>query len=196
MRTSIKIQLVSALLLAIAIIPANTFAKEKTPVTLSGNSSIRKIALKGNIEVILVQRSFDGVSYTDDNTGTAKVVRKGDVLQITGTSKEPGKLFVYVQEIYRIEAEDDVVVKTEDRLTTKFLQIFLKGNAQADINTNTQGLFTVMHDYASLKLSGSSNNHTLVMSKKQKLTSDNFVALNTDIIAPENLTVDNEIAAF
>lgn len=196
MKTSIKINFVKAfiaILLATAIFPLSTFASNEKPKNPYTISDVRKISVKGNVEIILVQRSLEGISYTDDNMGFAKITQEGNLLRITGKSKETSKLFVYVNDIYRIEADDNVTVKTEDRLTTKFLQIFLKGNAHADINTTTLGLYTVIEDNSSLKLSGSTGNHTLAIGKTQKLNTYNFVAFNT--VPAETLAINNEIVA-
>ncbi|HWW37715.1 GIN domain-containing protein [Pedobacter sp.] len=151
---------------------------------------IRKISIKGNVEVTMVQGLPESVSYTDDNTGRVKVIKTGGVLRIIGNSQESSKLFIYVNDIYRIEAEDNAVIKTEGWLKTRFLQIFLKGNAKADIRTSTQGLYTSLHDHANLKLSGSTDDHTLEIGDTQKLNVDNFVASKTQYLSMETLAFE------
>ncbi|WP_131536859.1 GIN domain-containing protein [Pedobacter nototheniae] len=193
MKTSIKIQSVKAfiaILLASIIFPLATFALEVKPKKLHTITNVKKISIKGNVQVILVQRLSEGITYTDDNYGTAIVSQEGALLRITGKTQEVSKLFVYVNDIFRIEADGNAVVKTEGKLNTKFLQIFLKGNAQADINTNTQGLYTVIEGNTNLKLTGYTDNHTLQMGKEQKLTAYDFVALNTNVIPTEVLAIN------
>lgn len=199
MKTSIKTLIatsLTAIVLSSAVFATSVSATEKEPVTISKISAFKRISVKGNVELTIVQRNAAGVSYTDDNTGTAKIMQDGDNLKITSTSTDKTKLTVYVNDIYRIEASENAVVKTEGKLKTKYLQIFLKGNAHAEINTSTEGLYTVIADEADLKLSGSTDNHTLVMGNSQKLTIDRFAALKTNISSIETVAIEKEIAAI
>ncbi|MGN7985924.1 GIN domain-containing protein [Pedobacter sp. 22226] len=199
MKTSIKTLIatsLTAIVLSSAVFTTSVSATEKEPVKISKIAAFKRISVKGNVELTIVQRNVAGVSYTDDNTGTAKIMQDGDNLKITSTSIEKTKLTVYVSDIYRIEASENAIVKTEGKLSTKYLQIFLKGNAHAEINTNTEGLYTVIADEADLKLSGSTDNHTLVMGNSQKLTIDRFAALKTNISSIETVAIEKEIAAI
>jgi len=199
MKTSIKTLIatsLTAIVLSSAVFTTSVSAIEKEPDAILKISAFKRISVKGNVEVTIIQRSNPGISYTDDNTGTAKVMQDGDNLKITSTSTEKAKLTVYVNDFYRIEASENAIVKTEGKLRTKYLQIFLKGNAHAEINTSSEGLYTVISDQADLKLSGSTDNHTLVMGKSQKLTIDRFAALKTNISSIETVAVEKEIAAI
>ncbi|MDQ0638762.1 hypothetical protein QF042_002327 [Pedobacter sp. W3I1] len=199
MKTSIKTLIatsLTAIVLSSAVFTTSVSATEKEPDAILKISAFKRISVKGNIELTIIQRSNPGISYTDDNTGTAKVMQDGDNLKITSTSTEKAKLTVYVNDFYRIEASENAIVKTEGKLRTKYLQIFLKGNAHAEINTSSEGLYTVISDQADLKLSGSTDNHTLVMGKSQKLTIDRFAALKTNISSVETDAVEKEIAAI
>lgn len=200
MKTAIKSLIatsLSAIILSSAVFTTSGSAAEKISVkTAVFLSSFRKIAVKGNVEVTLIQSPNIGVNYADDNTGTAKIVQDGDVLRINSADKNLVKLVIYVDDIYRIEAADFATIKTSGKLTTKFLQIFLKNNAKADIYTSTEGLYTVISDGADLKLSGSTDSHTLVMGKTPKLTIDKFAALKTKISSTETVAVESEIAAI
>ncbi|NMN37303.1 DUF2807 domain-containing protein [Pedobacter riviphilus] len=199
MKTSIKTLIatsLTAIVLSSALFTTNVSAMEKEPDAILKISAFKRISVKGNVEVTIIQRSNSGISYADDNTGTAKVMQDGDNLKITSTSTEKTKLTVYVNDFYRIEASENAIVKTEGKLRTKYLQIFLKGNAHAEINTSSEGLYTVISDQADLKLSGSTDSHTLVMGKSQKLTIDRFAALKTNISSIETVAVEKEIAAI
>jgi superfamily II helicase len=199
MKTSIKTLIatsLTAIVLSSAVFTTNVSATEKEPDAILKISAFKRISVKGNVEVTIIQRSNPGISYTDDNTGTAKVMQDGDNLKITSTSTEKAKLTIYVNDFYRIEASENAIVKTEGKLKTKYLQIFLKGNAHAEINTSSEGLYTVIADNADLKLSGSTDQHTLVMGKSQKLTIDRFAALKTNISSVETFAIEKEIAAI
>jgi hypothetical protein len=199
MKTSIKTLIatsLTAIVLSSALFTTSVSATEKEPDAILKISAFKRISVKGNVEVTIIQRSNPGISYTDDNAGTAKVMQDGDNLKITSTSTEKAKLTVYVNDFYRIEASENAIVKTEGKLRTKYLQIFLKGNAHAEINTSSEGLYTVISDQADLKLSGSTDQHTLVMGKSQKLTIDRFAALKTNISSVETFAIEKEIAAI
>ncbi|MBO9672072.1 MAG: DUF2807 domain-containing protein [Sphingobacteriaceae bacterium] len=199
MKTSIKTLIatsLTAIVLSSAIFTTSVSAAEKEPDAISQSSAYKRISVKGNVELTIIQRSNPGISYNDDNTGTAKVIQYGDHLKITSTSAEKVKLTVYVNDFYRIEASENAIVKTEGKLKTKYLQIFLNGNAHAEINSSTEGLYTVIADHADLKLSGSTDNHILVMGKSQKLTIDRFAALKTNISSVESTVIEKEIASI
>ncbi|MBT2560732.1 DUF2807 domain-containing protein [Pedobacter sp. ISL-68] len=190
MKTSIKTLIVTALavITLTAALPNNLRATEKNTTMLYKLQNFRRIVIKGNVEVMLVQRPAIGISFADDNTGNVKVIQQGEVLRITSLDKEKCKLVIYVNDIYRIEADQNAVVKTEAKLSTKFLQIILKGNAFADINTSSEGLYTEILDNSTLKLKGNTNRHTLVMGKAPNLTIDRFAATQTDVSQIENTT--------
>jgi len=199
MKTSIKTLIatsLTAIVLSSAVFTTSVSATEKEPDAILKISAFKRISVKGNVEVTIIQRSNPGISYTDDNTGTAKVMQDGDNLKISSTSTDKAKLTVYVNDFYRIEASENAIVKTEGKLRTKYLQIFLKGNAHAEINTSSEGLYTVIADNADLKLSGSTDQHTLVMGKSQKLTIDRFAALKTNISSVDTFAIEKEIAAI
>ncbi|MBB6238277.1 hypothetical protein HDC90_002909 [Pedobacter sp. AK013] len=196
MKTSIKtlITILSAVITLTAMLPNNLRATEKNTTILYKIQNFRKIVIKGNVEVTLVQQPTIGISYADDNIGNVKVFQQGEVLRITNLNNEKCKLVVYVNDIYRIEADQNAVVKTEVKLSTKFLQIILKGNAFADIDTSSEGLYTEILDNSTLKLKGNTNRHTLVMGIATNLTIDRFVAAQTDVKRVE--TIAEEIAAL
>lgn len=182
MKTSIKMLImVSALINLTASLPNNLKAAEKNKTIPYHIQNFRKIVIKGNVEVMLVQQPTIGLSYADDNTGKAKVTQRGEVIRITNTDKEKCKLIIYVNDIYRIEADENAVVKTEAKLNTKFLQIILKGHAFADIDTSSEGLYTKILGSSTLKLKGNTNHHALVIGKAPNLTIEGFASTQTDV---------------
>jgi len=200
MKTSIKTLIavsLSAITLTTATFSTSALAAEKKPTTISAPNNFKRISIKGNVEVKIVQRKNESVAYAEDNLGKAKITQEGDLLRITSLDKEVSKIIIYVSDIYRIEAADNAVLKTEGKVKVKFLQVFLKGNAHAEINSNTEGLYTVIKDNADLKLSGATDNHTVVMGDTQRLTMDRFAALKTNISsAEETNTITETVAAI
>ncbi|MBO9674287.1 MAG: DUF2807 domain-containing protein [Sphingobacteriaceae bacterium] len=188
MKTSIKtlITIASAVTTLTAALPANLRATEKTQAMIYKTPNFRKISIKGNVEVILVQRPAVGISYADDNEGSVKVTQQGEAIRISSLSKERCKLVIYVNDIYRIEADQNAVVKTEAKLASQFLQIILKGNAIADIDTSCEGLYTEILDNSALRLKGNTQLHTLIMGNESNLIIDHFVATRTDVSRRES----------
>lgn len=198
MKTSIKTLIatsLTAIVLTSTAFATSVMAAEQKPTAVSASATpFKRVIVKGNVEITLVQRQNEGVTYADDNIGKAKITQEGNVLRITSADKDVAKLVVYVNDIFRIEASENAVVKTNGKIKSKYLQIFLSGNAQADINSATEGLYTVISGNSDLKLSGSTDNHTLIMGKTPKLTINRFAALKTNISSAESVVT--EIAAL
>lgn len=195
MKTTIKTLIATTfatLVLTTSAFSAPALEKNSKSVEIATVKTFKRIKVSGNVEITLIQKSNIDVQYAYDNYGTAKVIQKGDLLNITSADNNLTKLVIYVDDLYRIEATDHVVIKTEGKLNTQFLQIFLKGNAHAEIKTNTQGLYTVLSDNADLKLSGATELHTLAMGNQQTLTMDKFAALKTKFI--DNSTLAKNIS--
>jgi hypothetical protein len=197
MKTSIKTlakSLFAAIVLTSSIFATSVSADEKQPVKISAPNSFNKLIVSGNVEVTLIQNGREGVSYNDDNTGKVKVVQDGYALKISSEDKAPAKITVYVKNIYRVQASDDAVVKTDGKLNVAYLQVFLKGNAVAQINSTSESLYTVIEGHSDLKLSGATKSHNLVMGKTQKLNLDKFAALKTEMNSPEAMTQTASLA--
>jgi len=190
MKTAIKTlaeTLFAAIVLTSSIFVTNVTANEKQPVKISAPKNFNKIMVSGNVEVTLIQNGTEGITYSDDNTGKVKVIQDGYNLKISSADKGLAKVTVFVNDIYRVQASDNVVVKTAGKLDVKYLQVFLKGNAVAKINSNTESLYTVIEDHSDLKLSGATQNHNLVMGRTQKLDLDRFSASKTEMNTPETI---------
>lgn len=180
MKTLLKklvINTLAIISLSTVLISNNAFATKKEPRAILLDYNFRRILVSGDVELLIVQNKKEGIVYDEANLGRAKVTKQGDVLKITSTGKQTTKLILYVNNFYRIDASGNAIVKNFGTLDLKYLQIFLKENAAAEINSNTMGLYTVLSDHANLKLNGNTNNHILTTSKNTKLTFDNFYAI-------------------
>lgn len=187
MKTSIKTltkSVLAAIVLSSAIFSTSVMADEKQPIKMSAPKNIGQVIVSGNVEITLVQGQKESVSYNDDNTGKVKVIQDGHALKITSADGNTAKITIYVKDIYRIQASENAVVKTAGKLDSKYLQLFLKGDAVAEINSNTESLYTVIEGRADLKLSGATQEHILVMGSTPKLNLDRFAALKTQMSSP------------
>ena len=151
---------------------------------MSAPKNISQVIVSGNVEITLIQGEKESVSYNDDNTGKVKVIQDGHSLKISSADRNTAKITVYVNHIYRVQASENAVVKTAGKLDTKYLQLFLKGNAVAEIDSDTESLYTVIEGRADLKLSGATAEHILVMGSTPKLNLDKFAAMKTQMSSP------------
>ncbi|MGQ7854612.1 GIN domain-containing protein [Pedobacter sp. WC2501] len=187
MKTSIKTltkSVLAAIVLSSAIFSTSVMADEKQPIKMSAPKNIGQVIVSGNVEITLVQGQKESVSYNDDNIGKVKVIQDGHALKITSADGNTAKITIYVKDIYRIQASENAVVKTAGKLDSKYLQLFLKGDAVAEINSNTESLYTVIEGRADLKLSGATQEHILVMGSTPKLNLDRFAAMKTKMSSP------------
>ncbi|RWU06294.1 GIN domain-containing protein [Pedobacter chitinilyticus] len=166
----------------------NTNAKEKNFTILNEVKNINKIVATGNVEVFVVQASTESVKVYDSYySKNALVQQKDGVLRISSFEKEPLSVTVYVRNLTAIEAGNNAVVKTFGKVSFLTLDVVLKDKATADINAKTVNLYTSVTDNASLKLSGSTEEHFALMGTSAKMSTGQFIAGTSDIksIAPK-----------
>lgn len=200
MKTQIKTIIATtfaALVLTAGSVSANaniTHPAKATTVTSKQLKTFKRVAVSGNVEVTFLQSNKEGIAYADNSNGDAKVMQNGDLLTISAADNGAAKLIVYVKNIYRIQGSDNAVIKTEGKLTSDYLQIFLKGNAKADVNTMSGGLYTILYDNSVLTLSGATENHTLSTDKNSNLSMSHFAAKNTYLEAQPTLANAEKLA--
>lgn len=102
-------------------------------------------------------------------------------LYIKSTSRETAKMVVFVKDIFRVIASGNAVVETEGKLRTQYLQLILKDRAWAKVNSFTEGLYTFIEGDAKLRLSGTTIDHTQVLTGNTNLVKDEFAAVNTHV---------------
>ncbi len=110
---------------------------------------------------------------------------------VNSKDDERATVYVYLNDLKRIDASNTAVVKTNGDFRLDALQIFLKDEAKANIHVNTKSLYTVIKDQSSLKLSGESGSHFSEKTAKATLKMHNFNAAKT-----EGLTVKPGLAAL
>ena len=162
-------------------------AKASNYTVLSEVKNINKIVATGNVEVFVVQAPTESVKVYDSYySKNALVQQKDGVLRISSFEAAPLSVTVYVRNISAIEASENATVKTYGKINFLSLDVVLKDKATAEINANTVNLFTSVKDQASLKLSGTTEEHFALMGTAAKMTTGNFVAGTSDVksIAP------------
>jgi len=184
MKTSIKslIALVATgLVLTTATI--NVKAEDNTQVTvLSEVKKVNKINVSGNVELILVQSADESVKVYDNYfSKNALVQQKDGELRISSFNKETLTVVVYVNSLTSISASNNATVKTFGKFSTLSLDVNLKDEAKATLNTNTVSLSTNIADQANLTLSGSTTDYNAVVGSVAKVNMGQFVAETTNI---------------
>lgn len=173
-------------LMALALTSSTVYANgpeiSKTVSARSVNvAAIKKLVISGNVEVTISQQPKAKSICTNEGNADVSVKKAGNTLYISSKHAQGGKVTIYVDEIYRIEANDNAVIYTSGILNLKYLQVFLKDNASLDLNAKTESLYTVMKNASALTLKGSTDFHTITMEKLARITLDKFTAKKTDM---------------
>ena len=187
MKTSIK-TLIATSLIALTISTSNTYANTElktnaVSASAVNISSVRKLNISGNVEVTIIQNPKSKVLFTNDGTERVSVKKIGDAVYIT--SRNNGKITLYVDEIFRIEAAENAMVNTENPLTLKYLQVFTKDNAYVNINAKTESLYTSIKNNSTINLKGNTDLYTIDMDKTSRITLQQFKSKKTDMTASE-----------
>lgn len=175
-----------ALVLTSASVYANgPEAQQQAKATAIHVSAIKKLVIKGNVEVTVSQQPKAKALFTNEGLGDVVVKKVGNTLFIDSkNSAQASKITVYVDDIYRIDASGEAVVNT-GLLNLKYLQVFLAGNATLDLNAQTESLYTVMKNTSALTLKGSTDSHIINMEKLARVTLDGFTAKKTDMTSTD-----------
>jgi len=161
MKTSLKksIALIfTAVILASSSMAATAGENTKKVTTLSNVKNITKVVVSGNVKVMLVQDKNESVKVYDNYySKNALVQQHGSELRISSFAPEVLTVVVYVNNLNSIEASDNATVSTFGKFNLLSLQVTLKDNAVADINSNTICLYSSVEGSAQLKLNGSAD---------------------------------------
>lgn len=188
---TLKTFLVSALTVIVlsATVFASTAAVRGTMIDIrSSNPDIKKVIVKGNLRVFVVQSKSEWISLEEDDRDLVSIKQVGNTLTVGSLANRPISITVYVKDIYRIDAADQACVKTIGKFNLKYLQIMLKDNATARIKADTYSLYTVIDDKANLELLGTSEKHIIKAHGAAIMNTERFAALVTSSEQPETET--------
>lgn len=184
MKTSIK-NLFAASLTVITLTTsafATTGTTEKNLTVLDQKKNISKIVVSGNVELIVLQSATQQVKIYDNYySKNALVQEENGVLRISSFQKEKLTVAVYVSNLSSIEAGDQSVVRTLGKVNFLDLNVVLKDEAKAEINSNTVSLTTTVKDNATIKLSGQTVDYNALVSVKAKINMDQFKAESSSL---------------
>jgi len=188
MKTSIKN--LGLTLLTTVVLTSSAFAsvdEQKSTNTnqitiLNQVKNINKLVVAGNVEVFLIQAPTESVKVYDSYYSKNALVQEEEgVLRISSFQKETLKVAVYVNNLSSIQASDNAAVKTFGKVSFLTLDVILKDKASADITANTINLYTLVKDNASIKLSGSTEDHTALLGSVANMSMNEFAAKSSSI---------------
>lgn len=168
----LKKTLTIALICATTLSVASSRASENPSHAQSNIQEFKKITIDGNVSVTLVSSNNFGIIYNDENSGNAKVLQKGNSIRITGLTKQVTAVTIYVKDIYRIEAYDNVTIKTNGKLRTQYLQVYLRDNSNAELEVNNNGMQAQLKGNSSIRLSGKTDDIQIEASESTKMSID------------------------
>ncbi|TCD03735.1 GIN domain-containing protein [Pedobacter psychroterrae] len=143
-------------------------------------NGVNRIWASGNVKVVLTQNEKEGIIAGENfNTETTFIQRKGNTLYINSVESGQVTINVSIKDLQRIEAAGSATVVTSNNFDVKYLQVFLSQAAKAKLSAMSGSLYTVVSDDATLKMSGSTHQHTLIASNMKNVKLDSFVSLRT-----------------
>lgn len=195
MKTSIKnivILSISAFTLVFTGFTARATETSKTVTSLAEIRTFNQLNVSGNVEIIVVQSETPSVKVYDSYySKNALVQEKNGELRISSFDKEPLTVVVYASSLKSITASGNASVRTLGKFSALSLDINLKDNANATLNSQTLSLSAKVNDKAQLSLTGSSNEYNAVLNNLAKLNLNQFVTENTNI-ETQNLVSQNK----
>ncbi|HKG07762.1 MAG TPA: DUF2807 domain-containing protein [Pedobacter sp.] len=152
--------------------------EEVSPLTFN------KIQVSGNVSLSVDQRSKENILVNGEYDRTKiSLIKRGHTLIISNTASDQVEISVSVKDLQRIYASGNVSVSTCGKLNVQHLQVFLSDQARADIKADTESLYTYITGNASLKLSGTTKDHTLLKDSVSKINTDALAAVKVSAAA-------------
>lgn len=185
MKNAIK-NLIAASLAATVILGSSIAAKaaggKSNATVISTVKHINKIAVSGNVELILIQDAADHVKvYNDYYAHNAMIQEQNGLLRISSFNRNKLTVVVHVKNLTSLELEDKSTVKTYGSFYLLDLAINLRDQAKADINANTTNLTTSVSGDSELKLAGTTETYAATMNDAADVNMEGFIAKNSSI---------------
>ncbi len=185
MKNSIQKLFAAALVMATlssAALGAHATENNASYTALTNVKNISKIVVSGNVKLILVQDAKESVEVYDQYYGkNAMVQQQGAELRISSFDKNTLMVIAHVNNLATIEASNTATVSTAGSFNLLNLNVVLNDRASADIAANTVNLSTEIKDAATLKLSGSTEEHRAVIGSESKIKMGDFTATESTI---------------
>lgn len=169
---------IAILIALVALLICNiTYAKaDNGAVELNKVGTISKIEASGNVDVYLVNGDNDAVKIYDNYYGeNALVQNDGGVLRITSYDTDKLVVFVTVNDLKSITANDNASVRSYgDAFLAKGIDITLNDQALAQLNINAVGAAITVNDEARIELAGTIQNYELSYAAAATVNNDSL----------------------
>ncbi|MFC2114626.1 GIN domain-containing protein [Bacteroidota bacterium] len=141
------------------------------------------------------------VGYSVKNSGVItdniSIKQDGRKLIIEGKSQENLDLMLYVANLTGIVANDLVIVKTENRLTTDSLKIMCDGTPSLNLELDVKTIYTHINGASTVDLSGVADSHYIQVDGTAKINSKELmtkkVVLNIGGVSDVVISATEEI---
>jgi hypothetical protein len=179
--TVASIFLIGSTMTSSAAVHSNT--DEMVVHTIQSGSSVtgvNRLWASGNVKVVLTQNEKESIKGgLNFNPETTFIQRKGSTLYINSVESSEVTVYVTLKDLHRVEAAGSANVVTSNNFDVKHLQVFLSQDARAKISAMSASLYTVVSEDAVLKMSGSTDEHTLIASNMKNVKLNSFSSLST-----------------
>jgi hypothetical protein len=181
----------TAIVLSTTVFATNAAARGTIIEIRTANPDIKKVVIKGNLKVFIVQSRAEWISLDEGDVNRVSIKQVGNTLTLGSSEKTPVTVTLYVKDVYRIDASNNSSVKTVGKFDVKYLQVMLRDNATARIKANTESLYTVTSDHANLELLGTTQKHIVKTNGIAIMNTEKFAALVTNHESADTETAMN-----
>jgi Putative auto-transporter adhesin, head GIN domain len=167
-----------------------TFAAEpvKAETKTSSLSAFNRIWVSGNVKIVLTQGDKQNVAGAGNyDAAKTSVTTDGKTLFINSMETSQVTLNITVKDLERIEAYGQSLVVTSNNFDVKNLQLFLSQSATAKIKTTAGSLYTIVKEDAVLKLNGTADQSTMIVSNMKNVKLADFASLKSNSYASEEI---------
>lgn len=177
------------LLASVFTLTASAATVEMNPGSI--NPDIKKVIVKGNTQVVMIQDKRDYITVDDLDLAKVSLHQIGNTLTINSSETNAVTVYVHVKDIYRIHASDKARVRTSGKFLTQYLQVIVKDDARARIKATTESLYTLVSQQANLELLGNTAKHICTTEGIATVNTEKFAALITENVPAEKAIAFN-----
>lgn len=168
-------------------------AAENAPVVteLKDKAIISKIYVKGNVEVFITQGEEQSIKVYDNYYGKNALtqIENDGTLRISSHSDKKLSVWVTVKNLKSIEAHDQAVVYSVNRLTVLDLQVILSNSAMAHLEIDTYELNSNISDSSKLELVGKAEVQNINASNYSNLDVSKFETASESLLMKDESSI-------
>ena len=168
-------------------------AVENAPVVteLKDKAIISKIYVKGNVEVFITQGEEQSIKVYDNYYGKNALtqIENDGTLRISSYSDKKLSVWVTVENLKSIEAHDQAVVYSVNKITALELQVTLTHSALAHLEIDTYEINTNISDSSKLELVGKAEVQNVNASNYSNLDISKFETASESLMMKDESSI-------